>query len=192
MSKRIELMIKLPPLAKKRMENDKTKIVEAFFKGNEAEAYTKLQFARIYKGYDLLEDFGYVRHAIQRKYDISVTLLETILYLVPKNYFMVDDLREITQIRYTYKKVDTLIRLGYVTRAAKGGNKNEHLYTATAKARQICQEMHEMLAGEIPIPEELYNTKEASKSDLIKAEIIKKLNKKEKPKTVKLLWARKA
>lgn len=191
MSKRLDLMFKLPPLAKKRMENDKTKIVEAFHKGQEKEVYTKLQFARIYKGYDLLENFGYVRHALQRKYDISITLLETILWLVPKNYFMTGDLKEIAQIRYTYKNIDSLIRMGYVSRAAKGKNKNEHLYTMTAKARQICQEMHEMLAGEIDIPIELYNSKEASKSDLIKAEIIEKLNKKEKPKTVKVLWNRK-
>lgn len=60
----------------------------------------------------------------------------------------------------------------------------------TAKARQICQDIHEMLAGEIQLQLELYNTKTATKSNLIKAEIIQKLNKKEKPKTVKVLWAR--
>lgn len=60
----------------------------------------------------------------------------------------------------------------------------------TPKARQICQDMHEMLSGETEIPVELYISKEATKSDLIKAEIIQKLNKKTKPKTVKLLWAR--
>lgn len=190
MSKRLALMYNLPPLAKQRMIDDKTKVVEGYFKGNEKVAYDRLTFAKIYKGYDLLENFGYVRHAIQRKYNIDVTLLEHILYLVPKNFFTLEDLKEIAQIRYTYKNIDTFVRLGLAVLAAKGGNKAKHIYTMTAKARQICQDIHEMLSGETEIPVELYNSKEATKSDLIKAEIIQKLNKKTKPKTVKLLWAR--
>ncbi|MDR2223545.1 MAG: hypothetical protein LBE34_12575 [Flavobacteriaceae bacterium] len=190
MSKRLDLMIVLPPLAKQRVENDKTKLVEDFYKGNSKPAYTRLQYTRIFKGYDLFENFGFVRHAIQRKYDITITLLEHLLFLAPKNLFMIGDLKDIASIRYNYKRVDTLMRMGYVSIAAKGGNKGEHLYTITAKGRQICQEMHEMLSGEIPIPSDIFSTKEATKGDLLKAEIIKKLNKKEKPKTVKLLWAR--
>lgn len=192
-SNRLELMYVLPPIARKRLEEDKTKLVEANFKGNTEPKYTKLQYLRVYRGYDLLENFGFARLAVQRKHNIDVTLLEHILFLVPKNIFTIQDLRDISSIRYTYKKIDTLIRLGYVSRVTQGYNKEESLYKTTAKAREICQELHEVLAGEQPIPTDILTTKNASKSDLLKASIIKRLNEKEtkKPRTTKVLWARK-
>lgn len=191
MTKKKDLLLdKVPKAAKERLLKDKTKLVEAHYKGNDKEAYSRMQFSRIYKGYDFLENFMLVRGYIQHKYNIQIQLLEQILYLAPKNFFCMEDFWEISSLHYTYKKIDTLIKLGYVAIASKGENKQKHLYTVTAKSRTICQEMHEMLSGEIPIPTTSLSNSEY-KTDNLKAKIIQKLNIKEKPKTVKLLWARK-
>lgn len=189
--KKDELLGVIPQHAKERMLKDKTKVTEAFYKGNKKEAYNRLQFARIYKGYDFLENFAFVKAYIMKKYEMDrIQLLEILLYLVPKNFFTLKDFADVRTLTYTYKKIDILVNKGYVAIASTGRAKSDHLYTCTAKARQIVQETYEMLSREIPIPED--NVLDTDiKTDKLKSKIIKELNKKTKPKTVALLWARK-
>lgn len=174
---------------KNRLRKDKTKVVEEFYKGNDKVAYTRFQYARVYKGYNILENIMFVRSYIQKKYEIDFRLMEQILFLTPKSFFTFDDFKEVAKFNFAYKRITRLIELGFVAVASKGRSLSENIYTATAKARKLNQEFHEMLAGETEIPT-IDLEKSDYKTDNLKAEIIKKLNKKEKPKTVQVLWAR--
>lgn len=180
----------LPKHAKSAVEEQKTKFIEENYKGNEKPEYTRLQFKRIYKGYDFLENLILIRKVIERKYGIEFRLLEQILYLTPKNLFKLQDFWEIATLTYSYKRIDTLIKLGLIAVVSKGINKQEHIYAPTTKARTICQEFHEMLSGQMEVPTDQLERSE-HKTDNIRAKLIKELAKKEKPKTVQLLWAKK-
>lgn len=183
------LLENVPKGAKGRVLKDKTKFSEDFYKGNEKVEYSRLQFTRIYRGYDFMENWMFVRAYIKIEYGIDYRLLDQLLYLTPKNIFTLQDFWELGSLAYSYKRIDFLLKEGYVAVAAKGTNKQEHIYTATAKARRIIQEVHEMLSGEVPIPNNLLK-RSPYKTDKTKATIIDRINKKEKPKTVKELWAR--
>ncbi|WP_430611462.1 hypothetical protein [Flavobacterium sp. JP2137] len=139
-------------------------------------AYTHQKFIQVFKGYDFLENMAFVRAHIMKKYEIkTINLLEILLFLFPKNLFTIYDYRDIGHIRFTYKRLNVLVKLGYAGIACHGRNQNEHLYVLTAKSRKIVMEFYGMLSGEIPVPEDVLRESNVV-SDLKKVDVIKKIN----------------
>ncbi len=188
MTKKKEILESIPLKAKEIIKKNKTQLIEDNFNGCDKPEYTKLQFKRIFRGYDFLENMAFARTYIMKKYKLKhFALLEVLLFITPKNLFSFEDFKDIQRIRFDYRKIDSLLQLGFVSVVNNGKNKAHHLYAPTQLARKIVQEFYEILSGEKKIPTELLSNSSVA-SDRWKTDIIKKLNKKEASESKKQIW----
>lgn len=138
--------------------------------------YKKSDFLRCYKGYDAFEKLIIVRHYVQRKHNISINLLEILLYLFPKQYFTHLDYGIVAK-QFTYQKMHNFKKTGMLEVAIRGTHVNRTLYTLSNKAKRIVFEFYELMAGEkeIPVDSSILTSKEASYTDKKIVDMIKVL-----------------
>jgi len=114
--------------------------------------YCKSDFLRIYEGYDALQNLILVRNYIQKKHDISLSALEVLLYLYPKQFFTHSDYNEVPK-QYFFRTVKRMCDLGYIKIHIKGTGTRRNLYTLSNIGKRVVYEFYELLSGEKPIPE---------------------------------------
>ncbi|WNH10061.1 hypothetical protein RHP51_05010 [Thalassobellus suaedae] len=118
--------------------------------------YSKIQFAQIYKGYDLLENLFTVRTYIQKHYDIDWKTLEFFIKLMGMRLFTRKDYSEIPR-DFEFKKFRTFLDRGYIVVVSDDVDVEKRLFTLSAKCKNIVTNFYAYLSGEKKIPEDSVN-----------------------------------
>jgi len=156
---------------------------------NEPE-YSTVKFQRLYRGYDMFENIGYIDLYIRRKYKIrNRSVIDLLLYLFPKGVFSIRDYYDVKYYNLTFAKIEHFIQLGFIEYVVKNKYKKDCVFRLTDKANDLVREYYHYVTGEIPIPTDDGVLSESHfYCDDIKNEIIKKLNKKPISTYKKSLW----
>jgi hypothetical protein len=137
-----------------------------------------------YLGYDLLELQLFVQPFILKKHDISLRLLNVLLYLYPKGYFTILDYFPISHAGYEVRFPIYLVKKGYANVVAKpkdGRNTQKidkrWVYTLSQKGKEIVREYYELLSGERKFPEKKTPFDKSDKAiDRQRKDLMAKLN----------------
>ena len=155
-------------------------------------AYTKRKFLRVSNSFDAFENLLVVRRYVQERYDITIQMLEIMLYLYPKQYFTQEDYRKIPK-QYKYARINSMLLSGIAKIAADGlKNKGDRIYCLSAKSKGIVVHFYECLSGERKMSEWTASNPMAlagaSNYDKKTLELIKSINKMEVPESRKSLY----
>ncbi|MBC7845549.1 MAG: hypothetical protein H7Y10_03555 [Flavobacterium sp.] len=156
------------------------------------EKYSRAKHLPIFRGYDLLENMMVVRQYIQKKHNIDLGLLETLLFLNPKQYFTQADYAEMPkQFRYCYLK--NLLATGYVSLLQDAKDVSKKLYKVNRKGHEIVCNFYELLSCEKKINEiqssnPFNHTKKRTPFDKKRMDLIKKINQLPAPESKKGLY----
>lgn len=139
----------------------------------------KLKALPFFRGYDFLENLMVVRQYIQKKNNISIGLLEILLYLAPKQYFTQADYKEMPkQFRYCY--MSNLVETGYIIPVQAGKSNGKKIFTVNRKGQEIVRNFYELLSGEKQISEVKYHPltkkKDQTAIDKKRMDLIVKIN----------------
>ena len=155
--------------------------------------YQQEKYLRVYQGYDLLENLQIVRDYIETEHQICHKTLNTLLYVMPKNYFQRGEINEVIKF-YPYIPVIRLVEQGLAKVAFKKKEPADNpelrrrivvksIYTLTAKGRNVVKEFYDCLSGVKPLQEKvfrkLYPGEDGYKAQHllnIKSDLIKKFN----------------
>lgn len=113
--------------------------------------YTKRKFLRVYQEYNFLELLYPVRYYIQKKHNITINILEMLLFLQGRGFFSNSDYKEMPT-QFKYSKIKKLIDLGHIEIAINNKHISKHVYTVSTKSRRIIEEFYELLSGERKLP----------------------------------------
>jgi len=152
--------------------------------------YSKVQYAAIYKGYDMLEDLFTVRTYIQKKYNIDFYLFEILLKLMGLKVFTLKQFSSMPK-PFNYGRLQNLLDTGLVNLVMDNKDHDKKLYCLNTKGRNIMVRFYEYLSGEKKIPEESrFNpmAKELTPYDKKKMDIIRKMNSMPVPEHKKTLF----
>src|SRR5690606_4561381 len=109
--------------------------------------YTRPKEINIFQGYDLLENMIVVRQYVQKKHNIDLGLLETLLYLNPRQYFTQADYAEMPK-QFKYCSIKNIIATGYIATLQQGTDLGKNVYKVNRKGHEIVCEFYELLSGE--------------------------------------------
>lgn len=161
------------------------------FYHNRNEKYSRKKYITYKDGYDFLENMILVRPYIQKRYKISVMVLEMLLYLRPKLFFTQMDFRQMPK-KFQFGRVKNLLSTGFVDTLKKGDNLSTDLFAISRKGIEIVDHFYECLSGEVKIPENHLNpmtkTRTATGLDKKRMLLIKKLNSLPAPESKKYLY----
>lgn len=147
MAKKGERLVdKLPLDARYELGRFKFKLRKKVYKKKEKPAYTKEKYLEVHEGYDAFENFMVIRNYIQKKYKISLRLLEILLYFYPKNYFTQRDYGEFPKC-FTFTGIENMMERKWFAIAVTGSNLDNHVYCLTPNARHIVEKFYKLLAG---------------------------------------------
>lgn len=143
------------------------------------EKYSKKEFT-IDRGFDLLERLIIVRPYIQKKYDLTIDLLELLLYLHGKKLFTQADFAEIPK-QFSYASIRNILDTGHVVIAQEGVDLSKHVYKLSVHATHGIEDFYELLSGEKKFPEytlmnPLSKKRDAAAIDKKRMRLIKKIN----------------
>lgn len=145
---------------------------------NEKDHYSKVRYAKIYKGYDFLEDFSTIKTYIIRKHKINGRLFPVLLKLMGMRIFSMADMAALPK-NFKYNKIDNLLGTGLINVLMDHKQVYKRLYCLNQKGRNIVIEFYQCLSGEKKMPlnrfNPLYNKKTQIPYDLKKLEVMKKL-----------------
>lgn len=140
---------------------------------------------------DILEHFHIVKHYFRVVRKIKIELLEILLALYPKQFFTNKDYRFIYK-QFSYNRVETLEKMGYIVLFSKDKNKLHGVYCLSVKAKHLVKDFYACLSGEKKMSEDYTINpifgKEQSTMDKKKAKIITALNKLQVPEYKKRLF----
>lgn len=168
---------KLPEGAAKIIKRGKTFMAKSSNRGKKVK-YNQPQLLTYHEGYTFLENIMLVRVFLQKKHNLSFSVIEMLLYLYPKNYFTLDDYNEIPK-QFTFFKIKKTIELGMIREVTQARKKADRLYCLSVKGRHVVEDFYMYLSGEKPIPTDRMQTmakKDASLVDKKRQSLIKKLN----------------
>ena len=135
------------------------------------------------KKHDFLKNWRLVKYYIKRKYNISETNLELMLYLYSEDVFTKDMFNEMANtINWDKNRFQELLEAGYI-RKWRDGKKSRvaTLYELTQSAKLMCSHTYKKLTGEEEISENKYRNEIFASdnfSDKIYRNLIKKMNSK--------------
>jgi len=152
--------------------------------------YSKVQYAAIYKGYDMLENLFTVRTYIQRRYNLDHYLFEVLLKLMGLKVWT---LKQFTSLPKPFNlgRLQNLLDTGLVNLIMDDTDHDKKIYCLNTKGRNIVVHFYEYLSGEKKIPEQSkFNplAKEITPYDRRKMEIIKQMNRMPVPEHKKTLF----
>lgn len=101
--------------------------------------------------YNLLENMYVVRKFVQKKFNIELRDLEILLYLFPKGFFSHRDYKNFP-LSYTHRRINSVIKKGFVRIFTEGANYEKHTYTLTKSAKHMVIVFYKYLSGELSIP----------------------------------------
>ena len=136
------------------------------------------------KKHNFLKNWRVVRYYIKRKYDISSTELELLLYLYDSDLFTKKEfIRFANTINWQKSRFKELCDEGYIKVWRKKEGREAALYELTKKAKVICNQTYKKLTGEEVISEDPYQNcvfGSDNFQDKIYKQLIKKMNEKTK------------
>lgn len=143
--------------------------------------YSKLQFAKIYKGYDFLENIFTIRTYVQKKYNIDWPTLELLLKLMGMKIFTRAEYSKVPK-DFSFSRFNTFLEMGYINIISNHTDVEQRLFILNTKAKNIVVNFYKYLSGEKRIPEDGANNPLANKNkqvafDKKKMALIKKMNK---------------
>lgn len=134
--------------------------------------------------HNFLKNWRIVRYYIKRKYDISSTELELLLYLYDSDLFTKKEFIKFSNtINWQRSKFKEMCDDGYIKTWREKQGKEAALYELTKKAKMICNQVYKKLTGEEVISEDPYQNcvfKSDNFQDKIYRNLIKKMNEKTK------------
>lgn len=132
------------------------------------------------KQYNFLKYWRPVKYYIKRKYDISQSELEMMLYLYDTNVFTKEEWNEFASIiSWNKNRFKNMMDRGFIKKWRDGQRRVAHLYELTHKAKMICNQTYKKLMQDEHISEDPYQNemfKGDSYSDKVYRNIIKKMN----------------
>ena len=142
--------------------------------------YTRKTYFKREKKYNFLKDWRVVRYYIKRKYDISSTELELLLYLYDSDLFTKKEFITFANtINWQRSKFTDMCDAGYIKMWREKEGRESALYELTKKAKMICNQVYKKLTGEEVISEDPYQNsvfKGENFQDKIYRNLIKKMN----------------
>lgn len=158
----------------------------------EKEKYSKLQFVRVYKGYDFLENLHTVRSYIQKRYDIDLDTLELLLKLMGLRLFTQADFMWVPK-KFGNSRFTTFKKKGFLTLVADHRKSAKRIWGLNMKGKAIVTHFYKCLSGEEKISEDpalnpMFNDKKQVAFDKKKMAIIKELNRTPPPEHFKKLF----
>lgn len=139
----------------------------------------KIYFSRE-KKYNFLKNWRIVRYYIKRKYDLSSTELEVLLYLYDTDLFTKKEfIKFANTINWQRSKFSEMCNDGYIRLWREKEGRESALYELTKKAKLICNQVYKKLTGEEVISEDPYVNcvfKSDNFQDKIYRQLIKKMN----------------
>jgi len=135
------------------------------------------------KEFDFLKNWRVVRYYIQKRYDLSVTELEMILFLYDEKVFDKDLFNDYAEsMMWDKRRFKSMNDRGLI-RIWRNGKKANHkqLYELTQKAKLICSHTYKKLLGLELISEDPYRNKimkGENYMDKIYRNLIRKMNNK--------------
>lgn len=147
---------------------------------NKPNIYKRKTYFSRDKKHNFLKNWRIVRYYIKRKYEISSTELEMLLYLYDSDLFTKKEFdRFSTTISWQKSKFKELSERGYIRTWRKKEGREAALYELTKKAKMICNQVYKKLTGEEVISEDPYQNcvfKSDNFQDKIYRNLIKKMN----------------
>jgi hypothetical protein len=141
--------------------------------------YSKVNRLAFFQGYDLLENLIVVRPYIQKKFNIDLGMLETLLYLSAKQFFTQADYAEMPK-QFKYRSIKNLIKTGFVGILQNGENLGKNVYKVNRVGHEIVRHFYEVLSGEKKMAEDYTNPLARKKTrtpfDKKKMDLIQKIN----------------
>ena len=142
--------------------------------------YSKIQFVKIYKGYDMLENIFTVRTYIQKHYDIDWPTLELLIKLMGMRLFTRKEYGEIPK-EFGFSKFKTFLEQERIVLVSDHSDVEKRLFILSTKSKNIVTNFYMYLSGEKKIPEDyvnnpMFNSNKAVAFDKKKRELIKKMN----------------
>ena len=149
--------------------------------------YETERYLLLNKGYDFLENYQIAKDYIKLKHKISDNELNSILYLMPKNYFQKHEYTGLIKF-YKFTNVNVLVKKELVQFFKKVDTntlklKTYCIYNVSAKGRGIVMEFYKCLSGEKKIEEKFFKVLSkkdegyvAQEMDRKQKELIKKFN----------------
>jgi len=134
-------------------ENAKELIEKNGFKVNisKDDPYSKKRFLEVSAGYNLLQYQCVIRPLFQKKYNISLRLLELLLFIYPMQYISQQDYK--LTIKAISWNIKIMLEYGWLKVVAEGPNRGEHLYGLTLKSKRIVEDYYKYMSGEKQLPE---------------------------------------
>lgn len=135
------------------------------------------------KEFDFLKNWRVVRYYIQKRYDISTSELDMLLYLYDENVFDRDLFNDFAESMSWERRRFSIMNEKGLIRVWRKGKKGEHkkLYELTHKAKLICSHTYKKLLGLELISEDPYRNnimKGENYMDKIYRNLIRKMNNK--------------
>jgi len=136
------------------------------------------------KKHNFLKYWRPVKYYIKRKYNLSQSELEMLLYLYDTDVFKKEEFNDFASIlSWDKNRFKDMMDRGFIRKWRDGQRKVAHLYELTHKAKLICNQTYKKLMQEEHISEDPYQNdmfKGDSYSDKVYRNIIKKMNRKKK------------
>jgi hypothetical protein len=142
--------------------------------------YSKTQFIKIYKGYDMLENFFTVRSYIQKRYKIDIHMLEILLKLMGMRVFTRAEFSNIPK-EFTYNRFNSIQDSGFINLISDHTDVEKRVWTLNGKGKIIVTNFYKYLSGEKRIPVDgtrnpMAHGKKSIAFDKKKLDLIKKMN----------------
>lgn len=133
---------------------------------------------------DYLKYWRPIKYFIKRKYGVSETNLDILLFLYSEKYFMLSDLRKYNEIvPWCRERFDNLLRDGFVEVFRDFPEKRGRIYRLTRKSTRMITSLYSKLEGN-DIPMTYGNNpmfkKKTKYTDKVYRNYIKELNEKRK------------
>jgi len=131
--------------------------------------------------HNYLKNWRVVRYYIQKRYDLSLQDLETMLYLYDEGIFDKDTFNDFAKcLSFNKERFSDFRKRELITQWREGKRaKHRQLFQLTHKAKKICNHLYKKLEGEELISEDPYRNnimKGSSYTDKIYRSLIKKMN----------------
>lgn len=145
---------------------------------------TKYRYAPNKKEFNYLKYWRIVRYYICKRYEISLSELELLLYFYDETVFTRPQFNEYCSIlAWNNRRFSELLERDLVRKWRDGKGQVSHLYELTIKAKRICNLTYKKLNGEAINEDEYKNKimKGESYSDKVYRNMIRKMNERKPP-----------
>lgn len=136
------------------------------------------------KEFNFLKYWRIVRYYICKRYEISLSELELLLYFYDENVFTRKQFNEYCSIlAWNNRRFSELIEKDLIRKWREGKGAVSHLYELTTKSKRICNLTYKKLSGEAIYENEHHNKimKGESYSDKVYRNMIRKMNERKPP-----------